>query len=116
MKPSSTFGLAFALATSAHHLPPNGFNEGHGAITKKLSPGMRRVTCLKHQHRNVRCWELFTNTITAAQSLFGYSTQLGDSRYEPYYHQIWYPDMGNFATRFTAWYIPGLFTEPKVTM
>lgn len=44
----------------------------------------------------------------AAQSLFDYSTQLGDSRYEPYYHHIWYPDMGDFATRFTAWYIPGL--------
>jgi hypothetical protein len=45
---------------------------------------------------------------TAAQSLFDFSTEMGDSRYESYYHHIWYPDQGNFATRFTAWYIPGL--------
>ncbi|KAH6660968.1 hypothetical protein BKA67DRAFT_654118 [Truncatella angustata] len=44
----------------------------------------------------------------AAQSLFDYSMQVQDSRYDAYYSFIWYQDKGPWSTRFTAWYIPGL--------
>ncbi|ORY71051.1 uncharacterized protein BCR38DRAFT_491923 [Pseudomassariella vexata] len=44
----------------------------------------------------------------AAQSLFDYSVQVGDSRYDPSFNYIWYQDRGQLNTRFTAWYIPGL--------
>ncbi|KAI1862105.1 uncharacterized protein JN550_010570 [Neoarthrinium moseri] len=47
----------------------------------------------------------------AAQSLFDYSMQVQDSRYDSYYKYIWYQDNGPWSTRFTAWYIPGLFAR-----
>ncbi|ORY59732.1 uncharacterized protein BCR38DRAFT_488748 [Pseudomassariella vexata] len=34
--------------------------------------------------------------------------QVSDSRYDRSYNYIWYQDKGQWSTRFTAWYVPGL--------
>jgi hypothetical protein len=34
--------------------------------------------------------------------------QVEDSKFDSYYSYIWYPEGGQWSTRFTAWYIPGL--------
>lgn len=34
--------------------------------------------------------------------------QTQDSRYDSYYHYIWYQDSGAWSTRFTVWYVAGL--------
>lgn len=44
----------------------------------------------------------------AAQSLFDYSMQVSDLRFDDYYKFIWYQEKGEFSTRFTAWYCAGL--------
>lgn len=45
----------------------------------------------------------------AAQSLFDYSMQVQDSRWDDYYKYIWYQETaGELSTRFTAWYTAGL--------
>ncbi|KAH8600015.1 hypothetical protein B0O99DRAFT_649437 [Bisporella sp. PMI_857] len=38
---------------------------------------------------------------------------LGDSRYDANYGYIWYSNNGPWATRFTAWYVPGLLYRNK---
>lgn len=48
------------------------------------------------------------NRTVEAQSLFDYSMQVGDSRYDSYYNYIWAEENGAWSTRFTAWHIPGL--------
>ncbi|KAG6356048.1 hypothetical protein INS49_015433 [Diaporthe citri] len=45
---------------------------------------------------------------TAAQTLFDYSMQVSDSRFDDYYKFIWYQEKGEVSTRFTAWYCAGL--------
>lgn len=46
---------------------------------------------------------------TAAQSLFDYSMQVQDSRWDDDYKYIRYQEAaGEFSTRFTAWYTAGL--------
>ncbi|KAM5350119.1 hypothetical protein ACJ41O_006624 [Fusarium nematophilum] len=44
----------------------------------------------------------------AAQSLFDYSMQVSDDRWDDYYKYINYPDKGPWSVRFTAWYTAGL--------
>ncbi|EXK27371.1 hypothetical protein FOMG_16179 [Fusarium oxysporum f. sp. melonis 26406] len=49
----------------------------------------------------------------AAQSLFDYSMQVSDSRYDSSYGYVWYQDNGQWSVRFTAWHIPGLLHRAK---
>lgn len=49
-----------------------------------------------------------TSGSKAAQSLFDYSMQVSDLRFDDYYKFIWYQEKGEFSTRFTAWYCAGL--------
>ncbi|KAH8884077.1 hypothetical protein GQ53DRAFT_880375 [Thozetella sp. PMI_491] len=44
----------------------------------------------------------------AAQSLFDYSMQVQDLRWDDSYKYIWYSDNGPWSVRFTAWYTAGL--------
>ncbi|KAI1078201.1 hypothetical protein F5B20DRAFT_548420 [Whalleya microplaca] len=44
----------------------------------------------------------------AAQDLFDYAMYVCDSRFDYSYNYIWYVNDGQWDTRFTAWYIPGL--------
>ena len=46
--------------------------------------------------------------IVAAQSLFDYSMQVQDLRWDDSYKYIWYPNNGPWSVRFTAWYTAGL--------
>lgn len=55
---------------------------------------------------------VLTNS-TAAQSLFDYSMQVSDSRYDSSYGYVWYQDNGQWSVRFTAWHIPGLLHRAK---
>ncbi|RBR18877.1 uncharacterized protein FIESC28_05799 [Fusarium coffeatum] len=48
-----------------------------------------------------------------AQSLFDYSMQVSDSRYDASYGYVWYQDNGQWSVRFTAWYIAGLLHRAK---
>lgn len=50
---------------------------------------------------------------TAAQSLFDYSMEVSDSRFDSSYGYIWYQDNGQWSVRFTAWYIAGLLHRGK---
>jgi len=50
-----------------------------------------------------------------AQSLFDYSMQVSDSRYDCSYNYIWYQDNGQWSVRFTAWYIAGLLHRGSKT-
>ncbi|KAF2125939.1 hypothetical protein P153DRAFT_348195 [Dothidotthia symphoricarpi CBS 119687] len=43
-----------------------------------------------------------------AQSLFDYSMQIQDNRFDKYYNYIEYVDRGSWSVRFTAWYTAGL--------
>ncbi|KAF2188864.1 hypothetical protein K469DRAFT_724231 [Zopfia rhizophila CBS 207.26] len=49
-----------------------------------------------------------TSLPEAALSLFEYSMQVQDSRYDSHYNYIWYQDKGPWSVRFTAWYVAGL--------
>jgi hypothetical protein len=51
---------------------------------------------------------------TDAQSLFDYSMEVSDSRYDSSYNYIWYQDNGQWSVRFTSWYIPGLLHRGDV--
>lgn len=48
-----------------------------------------------------------------AQSLFDYSMQVSDSRFDASYGYVWYQDNGQWSVRFTAWYIAGLLHRAK---
>ncbi|KAK0388287.1 hypothetical protein NLU13_4532 [Sarocladium strictum] len=49
----------------------------------------------------------------SAQNLFDYSMSVSDSRYDSSYNYIWYQDNGQWSTRFTSWYLPGLLHRGK---
>ncbi|RGP69206.1 hypothetical protein FLONG3_7842 [Fusarium longipes] len=50
---------------------------------------------------------------SAAQSLFDYSMEVSDSRFDSSYGYVWYQDNGQWSVRFTAWYIAGLLHRAK---
>ncbi|KAM0234176.1 hypothetical protein ACHAPO_006557 [Fusarium lateritium] len=50
---------------------------------------------------------------SAAQSLFDYSMEVSDSRFDSSYGYVWYQDNGQWSIRFTAWYIAGLLHRGK---
>lgn len=49
-----------------------------------------------------------TTLSVSAQDYFDYTMSIGDERFDPSYGYIWYLDNGEWSTRFTSWYIPGL--------
>ncbi|KAI0022133.1 hypothetical protein F4780DRAFT_203570 [Xylariomycetidae sp. FL0641] len=58
--------------------------------------------------RHAQAYRNSSRLSPAAQSLFDYSMSVSDSRYDSSYDYIWYPSNGQWDTRFTAWYTPGL--------
>ncbi|ROW09312.1 hypothetical protein VPNG_05844 [Cytospora leucostoma] len=48
---------------------------------------------------------------TAAQSLFDYSMQVSELRWDDYYKYVLYQEEGEYNTRFTAWYAVGLLAR-----
>lgn len=54
------------------------------------------------------------SAFTAAQSLFDYSMQVQDARWDDDYKYIWYQETaGELSTRFTAWYAAGLLARKQ---
>ncbi|KAF3392702.1 hypothetical protein F1880_008569 [Penicillium rolfsii] len=57
--------------------------------------------------------QITKNLSQNAQSLFDWSMNVNDLRWDNSYKYIWYSDNGPWSTRFTAWYVAGLLFRNK---